>query len=503
MVDLWWALSPAYCAGLLAVSLLEIAITPRPLIFRRALVAWRMHLGIWTLLFAAELLLWQRPWFAAANGIALMSLLVVISNVKQGLMREPFVCMDFEYFTDLLRHPRLYLPFFGVWRAVILLGLFCFAVYLGLVLETSLFQEFYWRGFVTGVVFLLLLAGILLKCDVPLMMFDANADLQRHGFLTCLWAYGLAEHRPARFTGKEWESLAGALPTVIKAPHMVLVQSESFFDARAVHESIDPEVYAWWDQIQETSRMHGSLEVPALGANTVRTEFAVLSGLSEAELGVYRFNPYRKLDFSYLPTLPRALRLTGYRTICIHPYPAGFYRRDRVFPSLGFDEFIDIQAFAAAPRYGPYVSDVAVAEMVASLLEKSTEPLFIFVITMENHGPLHYEQVTDMDRAHYYKGLPPDDFDDMTVYLRHIENAGKMCRKVQMVLKGADRPGRLCWYGDHVPIMPKVYEGAGYKDSTTNFAVWHSGGVDPGGATQCRSKLHAHELGLALLGGMA
>ena len=56
-------------------------------------------------------------------------------------------------------------------------------------------------------------------------------------------------------------------------------------------------------------------------------------------------------------------------------------------------------AFGIADRYGPYVSDAAVAEMVASLLEKSTETLFIFVITMENHGPLHYEQVTDMDRC--------------------------------------------------------------------------------------------------------
>ncbi|MES9888287.1 MAG: sulfatase-like hydrolase/transferase, partial [Candidatus Sedimenticola sp. 6PFRAG1] len=98
------------------------------------------------------------------------------------------------------------------------------------------------------------------------------------------------------------------------------------------------------------------------------------------------------------------------------------------------------QVITAAPRYGPYVSDVAVAEMVASLLEKSREPLFIFVITMENHGPLHYERVTDRDRERYYNGLPPADFDDMTVYLRHIENAGKMCRKVQTVLKGADRP---------------------------------------------------------------
>ena len=496
MHDSWLALAPAYCIGLLTISIAEIAITPRPQFLQRARVAWQIHLGIWTLLFAAELLLWQRPWFAAANGFALMLLLVVISNIKQRLMSEPFVFMDFEYFTDLLRHPRLYLPFFGIWRAVILLGLFSFAIYLALMLENSLIHGVGWQDFMLSVAFLLLLAGALLKCNVPAMSFDANTDLKQHGFLTCIWTYALAERKPAQFVKKEWKALADSLPTGAAAPHVVLVQSESFFDARPIHESVNSELYAWWDNLRKTSRIHGSLDVPARGANTVRTEFAVLSGLSEAEQGVYRFNPYRKMNFSALPTLPRAMKQAGHRTICIHPYPANFYRRNHVFPSLGFDEFIDIGAFTHAPRCGPYVSDVAVAGMVKQLLEKAKEPLFIFVITMENHGPLHYEQVTDADRSRYHTMPPPDGFDDLTVYLRHIENAGKMCHDLQAVLTAIDRPSRLCWYGDHVAIMPKVYAATEFKSGDTNYSIWHS---DDDKHQPQQQKLQASELGLTLL----
>jgi len=477
-------------------SVSEMLIIPRPHFLKRTILSWQIHLGVWTLLFSIALLLWQRPYFAATNGFALVLLLVLVSNVKQRLMKEPFVFMDFEYFTDMLRHPRLYLPFFGIWRTIILSGIFLFSIYLALILEHSLIQKLGWFYFIMSIAFLLLFAGIFLNRNLPVMSFDANSDLEQHGFLTCIWAYALAERKPTKFPEKDWISLADALPTESAAPHLVLVQSESFFDARPIHESVNSEVYAWWDKLCKTSKSHGNLDVPAWGANTVRTEFAVLSGLSEREQGVYRFNPYRKINFNTLQTLPRALKQAGYRTLCIHPYPANFYRRDRVFPSLGFDEFIDICAFSDAPRYGHYISDIAVASMVEKLLKKAKEPLFIFVITMENHGPLHYEQVTDRDRARYYKEPPPDGLDDLTVYLRHIENAGKMCCDLQAALADNNRPGRLCWYGDHVAIMPKVYAETGFKNGATNYSIWHS---DNNEEPSQQRKLQASELGLALI----
>ena len=46
-----------------------------------------------------------------------------------------------------------------------------------------------------------------------------------------------------------------------------------------------------------------------------------------------------------MPTIASYLRDLGYRTICVHPYPSTFYGRDRVFPVLGFDEFVDLESF--------------------------------------------------------------------------------------------------------------------------------------------------------------
>ena len=177
-------------------------------------------------------------------------------------------------------------------------------------------------------------------------------------------------------------------------PNLVVVQSESFFDVRQVFAGIRPEILTAFDSLQTSASSWGKLAVPAWGANTVRTEFAFLSGVSAAQLSIHRFNPYRKLARQNVPTLVSFLRNLGYRTVCVHPYPASFYNRDKVFPLLGFDEFIDIYSFTRIEKTGPYVGDVALAEKVCALLrDSSAQPIFVFVITMENHGPLHLEKV--------------------------------------------------------------------------------------------------------------
>ena len=224
---------------------------------------------------------------------------------------------------------------------------------------------------------------------------------------------------------------------------------------------------------QTTAASFGKLQVPVWGANTVRTEFAFLAGVAAEKLGVHRFNPYRRLARQEVPTLAGFLRNLGYRTVCVHPYPAGFYNRDKVFPLLGFDEFIDIRSLAGAEKTGPYIGDVAVAEKVCALLgDSSGQPIFVFVITMENHGPLHWEKVPAGDVERLYSIPPPDACDDLTIYLRHLRNADRMVGMLRDRLEALPGSGWLCWFGDHVPIMASVYETMGMPDGRTDYMIW-------------------------------
>lgn len=80
-----------------------------------------------------------------------------------------------------------------------------------------------------------------------------------------------------------------------------------------------------------------------------------------------------------------------------------------------------------------------------------------FVISMENQGPMHLEKVQDDDMKRLYSDPPPADCEDLTIYLRHLSNADRMARMLRDRLDAVPGSGWLCWYGDHVPIMPKVY----------------------------------------------
>lgn len=433
-----------------------------------------IHTGLWLLVFCFELAVFRRPWFAAAVVSSFFLILVLINNAKFHSLREPFIFQDFEYFTDALKHPRLYLPFLGLWPAIVAVGVFVLVIYVGLTLEPSLTRQVSMTAFIMWVIALVLLALGLLWWGArqPLrVIFDPAADMRQFGFLASLWAYGVAERKPMEFLADSPFMPAGR--EVLYRPNLVVVQSESFFDIRRLFAGIRPDVLKTLDEIQAQAVCHGQLEVPAWGANTVRTEFAFLSGLDAATLGVHRFNPYRKLARQGIPTLAMYLRELGYRTVCVHPYPASFYARDCVYPILGFDEFIDIQQFAHIENTEPYIGDIALAEKVKAVLSTTSgQPIFVFVITMENHGPLHLEHVEAGDVARLYTTPPPAMCEDLTVYLRHLYNADTMMAMLRDQLTAMPGNGVLCWYGDHVPILPKVYAALGSPDGRTDYFVW-------------------------------
>ncbi|MGH8642551.1 MAG: LTA synthase family protein, partial [Burkholderiales bacterium] len=290
---------------------------------------------------------------------------------------------------------------------------------------------------------------------------------------------------------------SGAASAGRDSPHIVAVQSESFLDARRLFAGIRPEVLREYDALRAAAACHGRVEVSAWGANTVRTEFAFLSGLGAGALGIHRFNPYRRLARQGVPTLPGFLKRAGYRAVCVHPYPASFYTRDEVYPLLGFDEFIDIRGFDGAERAGSYVCDVAVAEKVCGLLGgASSRPLFVFVITMENHGPLHLEKALPADVERLYSVAPPAGCDDLTTYLRHLGNADRMAGMLRDRLESLPGSSWLCWFGDHVPIMPKVYETMGYADGRTDYFIWGKGRTPHATA---KLDLKVEDLGVLLL----
>jgi hypothetical protein len=471
----WQTITWPLLLGLVLSFVLELLLKPQPVHpWQRPGKALMLHLGIWLLLYTLLLLLLRRPWFASAGLLVLMLFVILISNAKYQSLREPFIYQDLSYFVDALRYPRFYLPFLGLWSGFTVILAVVVAVATGLRLEQSLGMLPAAAGStVTAVAGAgLILFGFTGKVR---LLLDPGEDLTRLGLLPTLWHYGMSEKQP--WQGEAATCFAAPSPKPKgELPNLVVIQSESFFDPRRWIAGISPELLRNFDNLRQSAVSHGQLEVPAWGANTARTEFAFLSGIANSQLGIHRFKPYRRMAHQGVPTLAGFLKKMGYRTVCLHPYSAGFYDRERIFPLLGFDEFIDISKFDKNDYVGQYVGDAAVAREACRELARhertETPPVFLFVITMENHGPLHLEQAHPEDRQRLYTTSQPQGCDDLTVYLRHIEQADQLLGMVRQQLESMERGAWFCLYGDHLPIMPEVYRRLGAPDCTVDYLVW-------------------------------
>ncbi|KAI3590494.1 Capsular polysaccharide biosynthesis protein WcbQ [Cupriavidus sp. U2] len=476
----------------------DAIVLPRPRApWRRGIRALGIHCLSVTSLFSLTLLCTARPAFASLVAVALVALLSVVSNAKFASLREPFVFTDLSLFSQLFRHPRLYLPFLSATDVIAMLvgtGLF-----VGVFLANSELPGM--PAIALLAVSAACLAGcMMLSAALPLTL-DPSNDQQHHGFFAVFVAYLLNGLRPSVVRNFRAALLTGpysrqAAPA--KRPDVILIQSESFFDARRLGDSVHPELLQHFDAAQRSALQYGELRVPAWGANTMRTEFAVLTGLPESMLGLARFYPYA---FIRRPCASLAgwFRRAAYRTVAVHPYYADFFGRNRTLPLMHFERFLDIRHFADAKRAGPYISDAAVANAILAELEAAaSEPAFIMAMTMENHGPLHLEQVTPGEGAQYHTRGDGTPWNDLTAYLRHLAAADAMIGRLMEALRARERGTILCFYGDHVPALPKVFEALGGLQTHSDYFIWSSDSRQ--NPAPVRKDIYAAELGQELIG---
>ncbi|WP_404825020.1 LTA synthase family protein [Burkholderia cepacia] len=484
-----WALTATVA---LSFAFDAVAVPRAPL--RRPLLSSALHILSVFFLFDLLVAVTLRPLFSACATLALVGLVAAVSNAKYESLREPFVFTDLSLFSQLFSHPRLYLPFLSVGK-VAAIGIGIVLVITGFVVErpvSSGSPAMTWLAVV-----LPFALAVSVSARLPLTL-DPHVDQRRHGFFAVFVAYLLNGLRPATF--RRFREVVAAGPFAIgeprRRPDVIVIQSESFFDARRLGDTIEPGLFRRFDEARREAVWHGEMTVPAWGANTMRTEFAVLTGTESFALGYARFYPYAFVR-RRIASLASLLGRGGYDTTAIHPYYADFFGRNRVFPLLGFAHFLDISHFASAPRAGPYVADAAVSEAIISRLRAANRdrPQFVFAMTMENHGPLHLEQVLPGESTSRHTLGEDASWRDLTAYLRHIENADTMIGRLLDYLRASDRETVVCFYGDHVPALPHVFQKLGVSPQQSDYFIWRNYGTD---TPECRN-LAAEELGAALL----
>ncbi len=280
--------------------------------------------------------------------------------------------------------------------------------------------------------------------DAAIAMIDAHADLLR-------------------------ERLAAASITR-QPPDILIVQSESLFDPARLNDVEPGRFLTEFRKLAKSSRS-GELHVPTFGGGTIRTEFELLTGAPLSSLGGIQY-PWLELRDARFPSLASILARNGYTATAIHPNGAAFWNRNRVFPELGFQKFIDVAAFKKEDIVGLFTSDAALTDHVIAELKDDGPPQFLFAITMENHGPFDWRPNLDAERM---AALPmPSKLDSggrlwFGNYLYLLDDADHELGRLAEALKQRKRRTLLLFFGDHLPSIHTVYHQLGFDDGKSEL----------------------------------
>ncbi len=447
----------------------------------------------------------DRPVFAGVITLALSAGFAYADRAKLKVLAEPVVFTDVFQAFDIFRHPRLALPFPHKGRVLIaaaaVIGFFALLFRL----EPAAWPASPWPAVIVFGLFFLTVRAISGRLNTRVAASlrrvgfsgDPARDAAKFGPLSMLLGYGIIARGeragrqsaapPMVRTMPAWQHQSASQPIVV-------VQCESFFDARRMHQAIDPELLPNFDYCRYKGVQWGRLEVPCWGANTVRTEFSVLSGLSEEAIGLDRFNPYHRFAGVPIHSLAWQLRAEGYRTVCVHPFDRTFYGRDQVMSNLGFDVFLGEEVFDGADRINGYVTDAEVARKIAKIVRSDGPKIFVFAITMENHGPWSTPCERPIANLLPKTALPEAERVALERYLQSLRNADEMLGILIEALGQEHKSGVLSFYGDHLPAFRSAFAEFELSDFRSDYLIWsaqRSSGL--------RQDLAAHQLANAIL----
>lgn len=251
-------------------------------------------------------------------------------------------------------------------------------------------------------------------------------------------------------------------------PNIIMIMNEAFWDPTLLSDDLkfsrDP-----MPNVREMQS--GWFLAPVFGGGTANSEFEVLTGLTNAFLPNGSV-PYQQYVTRDIPALPHYLKSYGYRTLAVHPYPKWYWNRESVYQHFGFDDFLDIDRLDNPEYVGPYVGDKEVTREIIRQVETSSDPLFLYAVTMQNHisyNPGRYEEVKITSEG---GSLSSDMRSIVDLYAQGVLDADQALKDL---MESLEEPTVIVFFGDHMPSLGldyQAYKEAGYVPPGTGEEGW-------------------------------
>lgn len=256
--------------------------------------------------------------------------------------------------------------------------------------------------------------------------------------------------------------------TLKKAPNVIFIMNEAFWDPTLLPgitfaEDPIPTVR----KLQQASATPDYMLSPQFGGGTSNVEFEVLTGLSNSFLPSGSV-PYQQYISRPLPSLASFFESKGYKSLAVHSYEGWFWNRNNVYKWMGFEGFKSIDHFVEPEYRGAFISDEEVSRSIIREVEASEEPVFIYAVTMQNHGP--YNDNRYGDASFPFEGNLTDEARQiLNTYTLGARDADKSLKLLIDHFEQSGEPTYIVFYGDHMPMLGydfDVYKQGGFIESS-------------------------------------
>ncbi len=235
-------------------------------------------------------------------------------------------------------------------------------------------------------------------------------------------------------------------------PNVIIIMSETFSDpavngAFETNQDYMPFIRSLLDGAENT--VSGDLYVSVLGGNTANSEYEFLTGNSMQFFppGSVAYQQYLHKD---ILSVVDSFNSWGYATVGMHPYRAGGWNRNKIYPLMHFDDTLFISDVKYRSKLRVYVSDEANYQDILWQMDQYSEPLFLMNVTMQNHSAYggSYDNFDPQVQA-IFKNTKSNKY--LNNYLSLLYETDIATEKLIETLKESDEKTVVLFFGDHQP----------------------------------------------------
>ncbi len=323
-----------------------------------------------------------------------------------------------------------------------------------------------WTRCISGVLSLGLVTALWTCSGQVELQSWRNNGTRMNGFLTgfCLRCFQMDNSAPEGYALeyiRELEACYGNRTAQLpeEPVNIIVIMNEAFADL-GVYGSQLPDVMPCFRGLQENT-IRGFALASIYGGKTPNSEYEVLTGYSMAFLNNAAV-PFQTHIRQPVHSMVSLLSGLGYECVSMHPYHADGWMRSQVYPNLGFGKSLFLEDFPQQQMLRDYVSDQELYEQLVMELEQEREgPLFLWAVSMQNHGGYDYEG-EDFEETVKLPGQGPEAVEQ---YLTLIQASDRALSGLIDYISTVEKPTVLLFYGDHQPGLDTAFLEALYGEA--------------------------------------